>query len=80
MGCRFQPTLLNPKDDLEVNWHWFDPVTSQPRLVYGMLNEKEKLASQDLKYQGRVRLLTDELKDGWAKLEVSTSTGMFRFT
>ncbi|TKS84555.1 Programmed cell death 1 ligand 1 [Collichthys lucidus] len=71
MGCRFQPTLLKPNDDLEVNWHWLDPGKTNPQLVYGMLNKVEQLPSLDSKYRGRVRLLTDELKDGWAKLQIS---------
>lgn len=32
---------------------------------------RENLASRDPDYVGRVRLLTDDLQDGWAKLEIS---------
>ncbi|XP_042364776.1 uncharacterized protein si:ch211-241b2.5 [Plectropomus leopardus] len=69
MGCRFQPKLPGPLADLEVNWHWIG--ANSFRDVYKMDNWKENLALQHPDYQGRVRLLTDQLLDGWAKLEIS---------
>ncbi|XP_070781071.1 uncharacterized protein [Enoplosus armatus] len=68
MGCRFQPKLLNPHDDLKVTWHRINP---SPRKVYRIDNGTEDLAFQDLDYRGRVGLRTMELKDSWAKLQVS---------
>lgn len=69
MGCRFQPKLSSPLADLKVTWHWIS--SSLVRDVYRMDDWKENLASRDPDYLGRVRLLTDELQDGWAKLEIS---------
>nr|XP_033501881.1 programmed cell death 1 ligand 1-like isoform X1 [Epinephelus lanceolatus] len=69
MGCRFQPKLLSPLADLKVTWHWIS--NSLVRDVYRMDDWRENLASRDPDYVGRVRLLTDELQDGWAKLEIS---------
>ncbi|XP_045923000.1 butyrophilin subfamily 2 member A2-like isoform X2 [Micropterus dolomieu] len=68
MGCRFQPKLINPRDKLEVTWH---RIKHSPRKVYRMDNGTEDLAFQDPDYRGRVMLRTEELKDGWAKLQVS---------
>lgn len=78
MGCRFQPKLSNPDADLKVTWHWIVP--GSDREAYWMENGKEYLASQHPNYRGRVRLLTEELKDGWAKLQVSTGSETSRFT
>uniref|UniRef100_A0A3Q4BZR1 Ig-like domain-containing protein n=1 Tax=Mola mola TaxID=94237 RepID=A0A3Q4BZR1_MOLML len=69
MGCRFQPKLSNPQDPLKVTWHWISGTSS--REVYRMDDRMEVSASQDPAYRGRVTLLTEELKDGWAKLKVS---------
>ncbi|XP_034752640.1 butyrophilin subfamily 2 member A2-like isoform X2 [Etheostoma cragini] len=69
MGCRFQPKLSNSHADLKVTWHSMTPIFV--RDVYRMDNWKENLASQDSDYRGRVRLLTEELQKGWAKLQVS---------
>ncbi|XP_039634963.1 uncharacterized protein LOC120545054 isoform X2 [Perca fluviatilis] len=70
MGCRFQPKLSNSHADLKVTWHWIT-TTALARDVYRMDNWKENLAFQDPDYRGRVRLLTEELQNGWAKLQVS---------
>lgn len=78
MGCRFQPKLSNSNADLKVTWHWIH--TNLVRDVYRMDNWKENLASRDPDYQGRVRLLTEELQKGWAKLQVNTGSDVFRFT
>ncbi|XP_078126919.1 butyrophilin-like protein 1 isoform X1 [Sander vitreus] len=69
MGCRFQPKLSNYHADLKVTWHWIH--TNLVREVYRMDNWKENLAFRDPDYRGRVRLLTEELQKGWAKLQVS---------
>lgn len=75
MGCRFQPKLSNPQDLLKVTWHWMSSTSS--REVYRMDDRMEVSASQDPAYRGRVTLLTEELKDGWAKLKVNTVSEMF---
>ncbi|XP_070706688.1 programmed cell death 1 ligand 1 isoform X2 [Pempheris klunzingeri] len=67
MGCRFQPKPLDPQDGLKVAWHRLAGPSAQE--VYWMDNGKHRSASPD--YQGRVKLLSEELKDGWAKLQVS---------
>lgn len=77
MGCRFQPKLINPRDKLEVTWH---RIKHSPRKVYRMDNGTEDLAFQDPDYRGRVMLRTEELKDGWAKLQVNTGSEVFGFT
>nr|XP_046231802.1 coxsackievirus and adenovirus receptor homolog [Scatophagus argus] len=69
MGCRFKPELLNPQDHLKVTWHWI--ASSSEREVHQMDNNVEHLVSQHPDYRGRVRLLADELKNGWAKLQIS---------
>ncbi|XP_064798133.1 programmed cell death 1 ligand 2-like isoform X2 [Oncorhynchus masou masou] len=67
MGCRFQPGGQGP--DLSVIWHriWPPPVVE----VYRLENRQEDLTSQNPQYRGRVRLVTEEMTNGWAKLEVS---------
>ncbi|XP_054468529.1 programmed cell death 1 ligand 1-like [Anoplopoma fimbria] len=69
MGCRFQPKLSNLNADLKVTWHWISSTSF--REVYRMDNWKEHLASRDPDYRGRVKLLTEELHEGRAKLQVS---------
>uniref|UniRef100_A0A8C2XGL8 Uncharacterized protein n=2 Tax=Cyclopterus lumpus TaxID=8103 RepID=A0A8C2XGL8_CYCLU len=69
MGCRFQPKLSNPHADLKVTWHWIG--SASVRVVYRMDNWMEHMASQDPDYRGRVRLLTDELQEGRAKIQIS---------
>ena len=70
MGCRFSLKPARPNSDLKVTWHWTTDAPYQE--VIRIDNGAEHSASQ--KYQGRVRLLTNELKDGWAKLQVITSS------
>ncbi|XP_068609323.1 programmed cell death 1 ligand 1-like [Brachionichthys hirsutus] len=70
MSCRFQPKLLNPQDYRKVIWYWISSTSA--REVYRMDSGVERLTSQDPVYQGRVRLLTDELKEGWVRLQVSS--------
>ena len=78
MGCRFQPKLSNPKDDLKVTWHWI--TSTLTREVYRMDSKGEPLASQHPDFKDRVKLLTEELEEGWAKLQVSNSSKMLRST
>lgn len=70
MGCMFQPKLYNYEDSLKVAWHWISATST--REVYQMDDGVEHLKSQDPGYLGRVTLLTEELKEGWAKLKVNT--------
>lgn len=73
MGCRFQPKPSNPDTDLKVTWHW---ITSASALeVYQMNKGQEHSISQE--FQGRVKLLMEELKEGWAKLQVITGSDVF---
>ncbi|KAG7223921.1 hypothetical protein INR49_015177 [Caranx melampygus] len=67
MGCSFQPKPANPAADLKVTWHRMTSGAAQE--VLQMVNGTAHAASPE--YRGRVRLLTEELKDGWAKLQVS---------
>ncbi|MEQ2299371.1 hypothetical protein AMECASPLE_014440 [Ameca splendens] len=57
----------NTHRDLKVIWHLM--VTNQHQEVIRIENNLENIASP--KYRGRVKLLTDELKNGWAKLQIS---------
>lgn len=70
MGCRFSSKPANPQHDLKVIWYWMDSKPSEEviRLGDNLVN------SVSPKYQGRVKLLADELKNGWAKLKVFAGT------
>ncbi|XP_008288352.1 uncharacterized protein LOC103363383 isoform X2 [Stegastes partitus] len=78
MGCRFSPKPADLRSDLKVTWHRTAPNSVQE--VIRIDNGVEHATSQ--KYQGRVRLLTDELQNGWAKLEMSrlriNDSGVYR--
>lgn len=67
MGCKFNPKPSYPHSDLNVTWHWI--TSSSVEDVIRLDNGVEHSASP--KYQGRVRLLNEELKEGWAKLKMS---------
>ncbi|KAM6975555.1 uncharacterized protein LKV04_014902 [Tautogolabrus adspersus] len=69
LGCRFQPHLSSPHADLKVTWHRIQTASTQH--VYWLANGKEHLESQDPAYRGRVKLLTEELKNGLARLQIS---------
>lgn len=72
MGCKFSPKPSHPNSDLKVTWRW---ITATPyQEVIRIENRIANSASQ--KYQGRVKLLMNELNDGWAKLQVSTCGNM----
>ncbi|KAM4719232.1 programmed cell death 1 ligand 1-like [Anableps anableps] len=67
MGCKFSSKPENPQHDLKVIWHWMDG-----NLYQEVIRLKDNVEnSTSSKYQGRVKLLTDELKNGWAKLQIS---------
>ncbi|XP_020485536.2 programmed cell death 1 ligand 1 isoform X2 [Labrus bergylta] len=69
LGCRFQPNLSNPLADIKVSWHRIHSASTQH--VYWLANGKEHLESQDPAYKDRVKLLTEELKNGLARLQIS---------
>lgn len=66
MGCRFSKKATQPNSDLKVTWHWTSSGLHQE------LIRLDNTADYSVppKYQGRVKLLTEELKNGWAKLQV----------
>lgn len=78
MGCSFRPKPSTPLADLKMTWLRFPPDSGS--LVYRMDKGKELLDSQDPDYKGRVKLLTEELENGLAKIQVSRCRDMFRFT
>ncbi|XP_047425023.1 uncharacterized protein LOC124996249 [Mugil cephalus] len=67
MGCKFHPKPSTSKADLTVRWHWITQNSVQE--VVKIVNGNE--SSDSHKFKGRVRLLTEELKNGWAKLQIS---------
>ncbi|XP_061525891.1 programmed cell death 1 ligand 1-like [Phycodurus eques] len=69
MGCRFFPLSQHPYEDLTVSWHWISPARS--REVYRMDRGQEQASFRHPDFQGRARLLTEQIKDGWAKLQVT---------
>ncbi|KAL6097015.1 cd274 [Pungitius sinensis] len=69
MGCKFQPKPSNRNAELKVTWHWIG--SSSAREVYHLENWVEVGVSQHPDYRGRVKLLTEELEKGEAKLQVS---------
>ncbi|XP_061525920.1 programmed cell death 1 ligand 1-like [Phycodurus eques] len=69
MGCRFFPLSQHPYEDLTVSWHWTSQARS--REVYQMEKGQELNSSQHSDLRGRARLLTRQIKDGWAKLQVT---------
>ncbi|XP_061555448.1 programmed cell death 1 ligand 1-like isoform X3 [Phycodurus eques] len=69
MGCRFFPLSQHPYEDLTVSWHWISPARS--REVYRMDRGQEQASFRHPDFRGRARLLTEQIKDGWAKLQVS---------
>lgn len=72
MKCRFQPVPSDTLTGLKVTWHWMK--SNSVRKVYVMDDGKEHLSSQDPDFQGRVKLLTEELQKGWAELQVITGS------
>lgn len=72
LGCRFEPKPVNSPTELKVTWHWIASETS--REVYQRDKGKDILESQHADYQGRAKLLTEELDKGLAKLQVNTES------
>lgn len=68
MGCKFNPRVLPTHPDLKVTWLWINGTSAQE--VIRIDNGLEHSVSQ--KFYGRVKVLKDELQNGWAKLQVST--------
>lgn len=75
MKCRFNPVPSNVHTGLKVNWFWTMP--GPVKKVYMMDNGQENLNAQDVDFQGRVKLKTEELKNGWAVLQVITSSDAY---
>ncbi|XP_055009467.1 uncharacterized protein LOC110174177 isoform X2 [Boleophthalmus pectinirostris] len=69
MGCRFQVSSTT-LSGIKVVWHWIPP-RGDAREVYRMEKGVEQLVTQHQDYRGRARLLTDEIRQGWAKIQVS---------
>ncbi|XP_032426896.1 programmed cell death 1 ligand 1 isoform X1 [Xiphophorus hellerii] len=67
MGCRFSSKPANSQNDLKVIWHWMDGSPDQE--VIRLVGNLESSSSS--KFKGRVKLLTDELKNSWAKIQIS---------
>ncbi|XP_077398542.1 programmed cell death 1 ligand 1-like isoform X2 [Vanacampus margaritifer] len=70
MGCRFYPLSPYPHKDFTVTWHQISPAPY--RAVYRMDGGQEEAPFQHPDLKGRARLLAEEIKDGWAKLRVSS--------
>lgn len=70
MGCKFNSKPSGRLNNLIVAWSWIESSTKLN--VIRIENGVERLGSPE--YHGRVKLLTDELNDGWAKLEISRLT------
>ncbi|XP_056146490.1 programmed cell death 1 ligand 1 [Lampris incognitus] len=66
LACRFQPVSLHHNHDLKVTWHWLNSTSYLD--VYHFDGGVQNLGSR---FQGRVRLLTEELAKGWVKLQMS---------
>ncbi|XP_061763721.1 programmed cell death 1 ligand 1-like isoform X2 [Nerophis ophidion] len=69
MACRFFPLPPNPPQDVTVSWFWM--ASDSVREVCRLDNGVEQLGTQHPDFRGRARLLTEDIKDGWAKLQVS---------
>lgn len=78
MGCRFQPKPSHPNAELKVTWHWLTGSTVQE--VYQWNNKAGNSSVASPEYLGRVKLLTEELQEGWAKLQVVIGSDAFTFT
>lgn len=70
MGCKFDNKPSGRLNNLSVAWSWIESGSKLD--VIRIENGVERLGSPE--YRGRVKLLTDELNGGWAKLEISRLT------
>ncbi|XP_037122523.1 programmed cell death 1 ligand 1-like isoform X2 [Syngnathus acus] len=69
MGCHFSPLSPHPYEDLMVAWYLSSRAPS--RLVSRLESGLEQDSSQHPDFKGRARLLTEEIKDGRAILQLS---------
>lgn len=69
MKCRFDPVPSDPLTGLKIYWYW--TMDNTDRKVYVMDNGENNLSLPDVDFQGRVKLSTEELQNGWAVLQLS---------
>uniref|UniRef100_A0A8C6Q7C9 Ig-like domain-containing protein n=1 Tax=Nothobranchius furzeri TaxID=105023 RepID=A0A8C6Q7C9_NOTFU len=69
MGCKFNAKPSDPQNSLKVTWHW--RTSSQYLEVIQLSSTMEQSTSP--RYQDRAKMLLNELKHGWAKLQVLLS-------
>ncbi|KAM9793378.1 programmed cell death 1 ligand 1-like isoform 2-T3 [Syngnathus typhle] len=69
MGCHFYPLSPHPYEDLIVAWYW--RFRASIHLVSFLESGLEQDSSQHPDFKGRARLLTEEIKDGRAVLQLS---------
>ncbi|XP_068508880.1 programmed cell death 1 ligand 2-like isoform X2 [Syngnathus scovelli] len=69
MGCHFYPLSPHPHEDWMMTWYWRS--RASPRLVSHLESGLEQDSFQHPDFKGRARLLTEEIKDGRAILQVS---------
>ncbi|XP_061148756.1 programmed cell death 1 ligand 2-like isoform X3 [Syngnathus typhle] len=69
MGCHFYPLSPHPYEDLIVAWSW--RFRASIHLVSFLESGLELDSSQHPDFKGRARLLTEEIKDGRAVLQLS---------
>ncbi|XP_077594235.1 uncharacterized protein LOC144211085 [Stigmatopora nigra] len=76
MGCQFKPLLPNPN----VSWHWIS--SGGFRQVCRVCQGQEQVSFQHPDFHGRAGILTQEIGNGWAKLQLSNlhinDTGTYR--
>ncbi|XP_054614037.1 programmed cell death 1 ligand 1-like isoform X2 [Dunckerocampus dactyliophorus] len=69
MGCHFFPLPADPRQDVMVSWYRMAGASVQE--VYRIDNGVEQVETQHPDFRGRARLLTEDINDGWARLQVS---------
>nr|XP_057913825.1 programmed cell death 1 ligand 2-like isoform X2 [Doryrhamphus excisus] len=69
IGCHFFPLPADPHQDVMVSW--YQMAGASVREVYRIDNGVEQVGTQHPDFRGRARLLTEDIKDGWARLQVS---------
>lgn len=73
LGCRFQPKPSNPDAELKVTWQRTGDTSVQE--AYQWDNRVGHSASEE--HLSRVKLLTDKLQEGWARLQVIIGSDAF---